>query len=90
MSSTADTDAADVGDDPGDGVHPLVADVNRVLADIDCLPYRIRRTGEETVTVLIAKNEGRVRGTLDRQGYETDDSDVPVRDGYEALLEVSR
>lgn len=87
MSATdADIDDVDANEEPDQ----FIADVNRVLAGIDCLPYRIRRTGEETVTVLIGKHEGRVRGTLDREGFETRTSDVPVREGYAALLEVRR
>ncbi|WP_273836197.1 hypothetical protein [Halococcus sp. PRR34] len=85
-TGTADTDDVNVDTEPDE----FVVEVNRILAEIDCLPYRIRRTGDETVTVLIGKGEGRVRGTFDREGYETRDSDVPVREGYAALIEVSR
>jgi hypothetical protein len=57
---------------------------------LDAEPLKSRPDGADRAHLLVGRREARVRGKLDSLGYEVRESDVPVRDGYEALLEVSR
>jgi hypothetical protein len=77
---TTETDAA------GDLAATLVFE----LHGLDAEPLKSRPDGADCVHLLVGRREARVRGTLDSLGYEVRGSDVPVRDGWDALLEVRR
>jgi len=77
---TAETDAA----------ADLAATLVFELRGLDAEPLKSRPDGADRVHLLVGKREARVRGTLDNLGYEVRESDVPVRDGWDTLLEVRR
>ena len=52
-------------------------------------PWKIRPK-DGTATVLIGAKPGRAKGRLDSAGYSVRESDLPVRDGFAAVLEVTR
>jgi len=73
-----------------DAAADLAATLVLELRGLDAEPLKSRPDGADRVHLLVGRREARVRGTLDGPGYEVRESDVPVRDGYEALLEVRR
>lgn len=54
------------------------------------VPWLLRETDDGTARVLVGAQVGNIRGTLDGQGYNVREADVPVRDGWKTLLEVSQ
>lgn len=72
--------------------HALADDLVSILSRVDCEPWLIRPDDDDddAATVLIGQNAARVRGTLDKRGLSVREADVPVREGFDGLLEVSR
>lgn len=65
-----------------------VATLARLLPDD--VPWLLRDTDDGTARVLVGAQVGNIRGTLDGQGYNVREADVPVRDGWETLLEITQ
>ena len=72
--------------------HALADDLQRILSRVDCEPWLIRPDdeSEDAATILIGKNAARVRGKLDSRGLSVREADVPVREGFDDLLEIRR
>ena len=66
----------------------LVDDLARQLPDD--VAWLVRESDDSTVRLLVGERIGLIRGTLNSRGYTVREADVPVRDGWAALLEVSR
>ena len=52
-------------------------------------PWHLKPT-EDGARLLVGTKPGLVRGTLDGAGYSVTEANVPVRDGFAAVLEVTR
>lgn len=50
-------------------------------------PWHLKPT-ENGAVLLVGQRTARVRGTLDGAGYSVRESDLPVREGFDGVLEI--
>lgn len=58
----------------------------------DDVPWLCRPADDQDghARLLVGDSLGAIRGVLDREHYSVRESDVPVREGWMTLLEISR